>query len=374
MKVAIYCRLSLDDREKTENYSESIINQKSMLTSYAFDQSWEIYDIYCDENYSGIDGTRPEYNRLLEDAKKHRFDIILCKTQSRFSRNMEHIEKYLNGKLQEWNIRFVSVLDNVDTDVKNNKKARQINGLINEWYLEDLSDNVKAVLNNKHKEGKSTRAFLPYGLKKSENDKNKIDIDPYAAAVVRRIFNLYTDGVSTRKIAEILNTDKILSPQEYKISKGEKLNIPKKSSHKKWTQQAVIRILKNRMYIGDLVHNIYHKPSYKSKRVLKNSEDNWTVIPNSHKPIVPHEIFFRANEILKNRGKKDVFIRCGVCNLKMNIVKKKCKSKEYVYIKCASCGLSVKGTFLMPFFNEKYEKTIKEIVVYSKYGAKIIFR
>lgn len=364
----------MEDKEKSEDCSESIINQKSMLLNYASERGWDVYDIYCDENYSGIDGTRPEYNRLLDDAKKHCFDIILCKTQSRFSRNMEHIEKYLNGKLQEWNIRFVSVLDNVDTDVKNNKKARQINGLINEWYLEDLSENVKAVLNNKHKEGKSTRAFLPYGLKKNENDKNKIEIDPDAATVVRRIFKLYTEGVSTKEIAEILNIDKILSPREYKISKGEKLNIPKKSKDKKWTQQAVIRILKNRMYIGDLVHNIYSKPSYKTKKVIKNSEDKWTIIPNSHEAIISTDLFYRANEILKNRGRKNVFVRCGICNSKMSVIKKQGKEHGYTYIKCKSCGLLVTGTFLIPFLSEKYREIVKEIEVDSRYSAKIFFR
>ena len=374
MKAAIYCRLSLEDKEKSENYSESIVNQKSMLLNYAKERGWEVYDIYCDENYSGIDGTRPEYNRLLQDAEEHCFDIILCKTQSRFSRNMEHIEKYLNGKLQEWNIRFVSVLDNVDTDIKYNKKARQINGLINEWYLEDLSDNVKAVLNNKHREGKSTRPFLPYGLKKSRYDKNKIEIDPDSAGVVRRIFNLYTEGVSTKEIAEILNIDKILSPQEYKISKGEKLNIPKRSKNGEWTQQAVIRILKNRMYTGDLVHNIYSKPSYKTKRVIKNGEEMWTVIPNSHPAIVSGDIFKKANEILKNRGIRNVFIRCGVCGCKMSIINKRCKEREYKYIKCKNCKLTVNGAFIMPFLGEKYRESVKEIETFSKYSAKIYFK
>ena len=172
----IYVRLSDEDRDKRckADESESIQNQKSMLINYAMEKGWEIYNIYCDENYSGIDGERPEYNRMLEDAKNKCFDVILCKTQSRFSRNMEHIERYLNGKLQEWGIRFVSVVDNVDTDIRSNKKARQINGLINEWYLEDLSENIRLVLSHKRRAGSFVGSFPLYGYVKDTDNKGKL--------------------------------------------------------------------------------------------------------------------------------------------------------------------------------------------------------
>ena len=367
MRVAIYCRLSDEDKNKHGDSSESIQNQKSLLTNYAHSRGWQIYDIYCDENYSGIDSERPQYNRLLADAEKGRFDIILCKTQSRFSRNMEHIERYLNGKLQEWGIRFVSVVDNADTNIKNNKKARQINGLINEWYLEDLSDNVKAVLQNKHKEGKSTRAFMPYGLKKSPDDKNKIVIDQVAAPVVKRIFEEFLQGMTTAKIAENLNNDGILSPQEYKKASGEKLNLPKASKNGKWTQQAIIRMLKNPMYAGDLVHNIYSKPSYKSKRVVKNQKEMWSVIPDSHTAIISRQDFDEVTKRFDNNSK--IKFQCGECDGKMHLIYKYSKNKKYGYIKCKNCGLSVNCDFVKPFLNEK----TKKIVVESKYAARIYF-
>lgn len=372
MKAAIYCRLSEEDRIKTKEDSESIQNQKSMLVNYATEKGWEIFGIYCDENYSGIDGDRPEYNRLLADAEKHCFDIILCKTQSRFSRNMEHIERYLNGKLQEWGIRFVSVLDNADTDVRSNKKARQINGLINEWYLEDLSENVKAVLDNKHREGKSTRPFLPYGLKKCREDKNKIEVDEEAARIVRQIFDYYLSGMGTREIAEFLNAKGILSPQEYKKSKGEKLNIPKKNKRGKWTQQAIIRILKNQMYVGDLVHNIYSKPSYKSKHIIKNSPDKWCIVPNSHDAIISKSDFERVGKMLcKSSVPFDIV--CGQCFRKMNVQTKKHKSKTYRYLWCKNCKKRINADFVKNFFKEKYVGQIKKIEITSKYSAKIFF-
>lgn len=372
MKAAIYCRLSEEDKYKPNKSSESIQNQRSMLISYARENGWDVYDIYCDENFSGIDSERPEYNRLLNDAKNHRFDIILCKTQSRFSRNMEHIERYLNGLFQEWGIRFISLLDNVDTDAKQSKKSRQINGLINEWYLEDLSDNVKAVLKNKHKDGKSTRPFMPYGLKKSSVDKNKIEIDTEAAEVVRKIFSLFLMGNSAREIARILNSQNILSPQQYKKEKGERLYIPKKSADPKWSSQAVLRTIKNPMYAGDLVHNIYTKPSYKSKHIIKNKSKNWDIFANSHPAIVSRADFEKANSMLK-KSRQTPDVECGVCGEKMYRVQKKSGQKQYVYFVCKKCGLSANCRIAEPFLDQKYEKRIKKIVISSKYSSEIFF-
>lgn len=105
MKVAIYCRLSKDDevRKKlsAKNESESIQNQKSILIQYAIDRGYDIHDIYVDEDYSGADRDRPAFNRLIEDASQHKFDIVLAKSQSRFTRDMELVEKYLHGKFMD---------------------------------------------------------------------------------------------------------------------------------------------------------------------------------------------------------------------------------------------------------------------------------
>ena len=122
MKVAIYCRLSEEDRNKQfeTDDSGSIQNQKAMLLQYAMEQGWELYNIYSDDDYTGSDRRRPEFNRLLKDAEQRRFDIILCKTQSRFTRELELVEKYIHGLFPIWGIRFISIVDNADTREKNN--------------------------------------------------------------------------------------------------------------------------------------------------------------------------------------------------------------------------------------------------------------
>lgn len=144
-RVGIYTRLSDEDRFKRnkDGDSESIANQKSMLLKYALNKGWEVYNVYSDDDWSGADINRPQFQKLIEDYKNGHIDIVLCKTQSRFSRDMEVVERYIHNKFVEWGVRFVSIVDNAYTEVQGNKKARQINGLINEWYLEDLSDNIR---------------------------------------------------------------------------------------------------------------------------------------------------------------------------------------------------------------------------------------
>lgn len=147
MKAAIYCLLSEEDRDKrTGEDSVSIQNQKTMLTDYAISQGWEIYGIYSDDDYAGADRNRPEFKRLIEDARRRKFDIVLCKTQSRFTRELEIVEKYIHGLFPLWGIRFVSIVDGADTDIGGNKKSRQINGLINEWYLRTCRKTLRACL------------------------------------------------------------------------------------------------------------------------------------------------------------------------------------------------------------------------------------
>ncbi len=129
-KAALYLRLSKEDENSGSNESESIQNQKLLLVDYAIAQGWQIYKIYSDDDYSGLDANRPEFLKMINDASLGKFNVILCKTISRFTRDMELVEKYIHGKFVEWGIRFIGVVDNTDTNIRGGKKARQIYGLV----------------------------------------------------------------------------------------------------------------------------------------------------------------------------------------------------------------------------------------------------
>ena len=147
LRVGIYLRLSDEDRNKKnkEDDSESIKNQRNLLMEEINKRSnFILVDEYLDEDLSGAGTYRPQFERLIRDCENRKLDVVLCKSQSRFSRDMEIIEKYIHNKFIEWNVRFIGLSDNADTANVGNKKSRQINGLVNEWYLEDVSNNIRS--------------------------------------------------------------------------------------------------------------------------------------------------------------------------------------------------------------------------------------
>lgn len=305
MKAAIYCRLSKEDETKTGE-SESIQNQKSMLIQYAMEQGFELYQIYSDEDYSGIDRNRPAFNAMIRAASEHKFDVVLAKTQSRFTRDMELVEKYLHGKFVEWGIRFIAVVDHVDTDDTANKKSRQINGLINEWYLEDLSTNVRSVLDHKRKEGQYIASFALYGYQKDPAAKGRLQIDPEAAEVVRRIFALALSGVGAHKIARILNEEGVPSPTAYKQQNGERYHLARKTPCESlWSSGTIYQMLHNQTYAGDLVQGRHKKVSYKSKRTVWLPKSQWIVVENTHEAIIDKETYDTVQQMMQRRTRSD---------------------------------------------------------------------
>src|SRR5574344_3081219 len=217
-KVGVYCRLSDEDRFKTNKNddSDSIVNQRSMCVKFAVNNGWDVVDIYSDDDFSRAGVDRPGFNKLIEDCENGKINLVLSKTQSRFSRDLEVIERYLHNKFIEWGVRFVSIVDNADTSNESNKKSRQINGLMNEWYLEDLSQNIKKSLKNKREDGLFMGSFAPYGYVRSSEDKHKLIVDPVASKVVKEIFEKYKNGEGYYKIAQYLNNNNIPTPSVYK--------------------------------------------------------------------------------------------------------------------------------------------------------------
>ncbi len=308
--AALYLRLSKEDIDKMNrgDDSESIKNQRLLLTDEAIKRGFVIGDVYSDDDYSGTDSTRPAFNRMIEDAKLKKFNIVLCKSQSRFTRDMEVAEKYIHRVFPLLGIRFIGVVDHVDTDVKGNKKARQINALINEWYVEDLSENIKAVYRSKMQQGQYLGSFALYGYLKDPEDHHRLIIDEEAAEVVRKIYQYYLEGYGTQNICYKLQEEGILTPTEYKQSKGMKYQTPLKKEgyvgkYHLWSQTTVKRILTNEMYIGTLVQGRERKVSYKSSKVVGVPKNEWIRIPDCHEPIISKEDFYRVQEMQKLRRK-----------------------------------------------------------------------
>ena len=343
LKVAIYCRLSEEDRNKqlVTDDSNSIQNQKAMLVQYSLEQGWEIYCIYSDDDYAGADRRRPEFNRLLQDAEARKFDIILCKTQSRFTRELELVEKYIHGLFPIWGIRFVSIVDNADTDNKGNKKSRQINGLVNEWYLEDMSDNIRSVLKNRRENGFHIGAFALYGYKKDPDQKGHLIIDEEAAAVVREVFTLFSRGYGKTAIARMLNDRGIPNPTEYKRLKGLRYKQPTAKNSTLWKYFAISDMLVNEIYIGNMVQGKYGSVSYKTKQNKPRPKSQWYIVEGTHEPIIDRELWDRVQKMIKERAKPfdvgtiGLFARKARC-ANCGYVMRSSKNRGKHYLQCSN--------------------------------------
>ncbi len=357
MRAAIYCRLSDEDRGKKNQTddSDSILNQKAMLIKYASSNGWPIYDIYSDDDYTGANRNRPEFNRLIQDAKARRFEVILCKTQSRFTREVELVETYIHGLFPRLGIRFIGIVDNADTDDKGNKKARQINGLVNEWFLEELSENVRAVLTNRRQNGYHIGSFAPYGYQKDPLQKGHLIIDEEAARIVREVYELYAQGLGKQGIARFLNEQGVPNPTEYKRLHGLERNKKSRGSGL-WSYFTISDMLVNQVYIGNMVQGKSEVASFKTQEKVPVPKERWIVVKNTHAPIIDQALWNQVQEIIalkatvapvQAEGKFAWKVRCIHCGSRLHSVKNgnkrgfKCERHALAHDACVGAYISL---------------------------------
>lgn len=257
---------------------------------------------------------------------------------------MEIIEKYLHNKFIEWNIRFIGLSDHADTENKGNKKARQINGLVNEWYLEDVSNNIRSAFQAKMKQGEYISPFASFGYEISKENNNKLIIDKEAEIIVKQIFNLYLLGLGYTGISKYLNNQNIPSPSLYKYQKKSKLNIISNRPREqiKWNANAIKRILTNELYIGNLVQGKRTTINYKNHKIKRKNPQEWIKIENTHDPIIDKETFIKVQRLIKERTKPNhktnlIHIFSGkVFCLECNHYMRKKNSTKHEYLICSN--------------------------------------
>ena len=307
-RAVLYLRLSKEDADKVNkgDDSSSIKSQRLMLTDYALEKGFKIVKVYSDDDESGLYDDRPGFEEMILDAKMGEYDVIIAKSQSRFSRNMEHIEKYLHHMLPNLGIRFIGVVDGVDTDNEGNKKSRQINGLVNEWYCEDLSKNIRSAFKAKMKDGQFLGSSCPYGYIRDPKNHNHLIIDNYAAKVVQRIYDLYICGYGKAKIGSILSCEGILIPSIYKreVLHENYHNACELETTSTWSYQTIATILNNEVYIGHLIQNKANTLSYKDKRKVLLPKDKWIKVENTHEAIIDVDTYNRVQELQKVRRRE----------------------------------------------------------------------
>ena len=364
-KVAGYVRLSKEDKIKDE--SNSITNQKAIINSYIKNNNgFEFIDFYIDDGYSGTTFDRPEFKRMIKDITEDKVNTIIVKDLSRFGRNHIEADNYIENFLPGYNVRIISINDNIDT-MKLPKSSVYIEiplrNLMNDCYARDISEKVKSTLKVKQQNGDFIGTFAPYGYLKDPKDKHKLIIDKDSSIIVRKIFDMILLGKSRKEIADYLNDNNILTPSLYKINK-EKTNNEEFALSKKWNAEIVNRILRNETYTGTLIQNIKTKPNYKNSKLIDVNKEDWIKTENHHYSIIPKDKFYEVQRILDRKIKVnknneiDLFsgyLKCFHCGGHLIIR----KSKNQVYYYCSSY-IKNKSCIKYSINKKKLEKLVIE--------------
>lgn len=330
--TALYCRLSRDD--ELQGDSNSIVNQKTILSKYAEENGFKNLLFFVDDGYSGTNFNRPSWGELIEKIENGEVSTLIVKDMSRLGRDYLKVGFYTEILFVEKNVRFIAINNGIDSANQNDSDFTPFLNIINEWYAKDTSKKIKAVMRAKGESGKYLSTIPPFGYMKHPDDKTKWIVDESAAEVVKRIFKMCLDGYGPSQIAKRLEADKILTPASYWQSIGRTTNLPTSENPYRWVADTISTMLEKKEYLGHTVNFKTYKQSYKSKKKMHNPEDKQLIFENTHEPIVDFDTWEKVQELRKNKrrpartGKSNMFAGiacCADCGQKLYY----CTSKYY---------------------------------------------
>ena len=294
--AALYIRLSKED--ENEGPSQSVQNQESLLREFVQQHRLSVFDTYVDDGWSGTNFDRPSFQRMIADIETKKVNMVITKDLSRLGRDYIMTGHYMERYFPEHRVRYISLLDGIDTGVDSTANdITPFRAIMNDMYAKDISKKIKSVKRDKQRKGQFIGGKPMYGYKMHPTEKNKIVIDEEVAPVVRRIFALALSGMSCRKVATILNEEGIPTPATYC---GWKVGNPGPYTGL-WSSERISEMLKNETYIGNMVQGRSVKISYKSKKCLRQSPENWVVVEGTHEPIIDPETFQKVQLLVSSR-------------------------------------------------------------------------
>lgn len=320
--TALYCRLSQDDGREGE--SNSIVNQKALLSEYARKHRFKNLKFFVDDGYSGTNFDRPDFRNMEQMIESKEIGTVIVKDMSRLGRNYLQVGMYTDIVFPENDVRFIAINDNVDSSVQTEFDMTPIRNFCNELYARDTAKKIKSTLKMKGESGKHLTTIPPFGYVKDEKDKNMWLIDEEAAETVRYIFKLCISGLGPTQIAKRLTTEKVLTPTAYKAQKNGEL-LP--SNPFKWAQKSVASILERVEYIGYTENFKTTSKNYRSKKRIWNNKEDRKVFEDTHPAIVDKHTFDTVQEIRKHKrrptatGKISIFagkVFCADCGAKLH--------------------------------------------------------
>lgn len=312
-RAGIYLRLSHEDIQE----NNSIEAQRTITTDYAKKLGYIIVEEYVDNGYSGMLDSRPGLNKMILDIMTNKINMVIVKDISRLTRDKNKTGYYTEIFFPDNDIRFISVTEMIDSGERYEiDDTIMLRGIVNQYYVADISRKIKAVKTNKKLNGEYVEYYVPYGYKKDEEDKYKVVIDEKVSENVKLIYEMYLKDYSQGQIAKHLTALGIDTPKKYK---GQKVKM------NEWRNDTIGRILKDPFYTGRMITNKYIS-DYRTKKTKKTPRENWNIIEGKHKAIVSKEDYDLVQEKLKSKFSKpkqkyDYLLRdlvyCGHCKARM---------------------------------------------------------
>ena len=350
--TALYCRLSVEDikdengkKKRNIDESNSISNQKQILSDYAKKHGYTNTMFFVDDGISGTSFDRSDFNRMQRMVEEGKIGTIIVKDLSRFGR--EHIE---GGRLAEivyptLGVTFISIHENINTSTGEGMEMMPFYNIFNEWYAAQTSKKIRDVWKSKSDNGKRVSPTVPFGYMKDPADKEKWLIDEPAAEIVRKIFALCLDGRGPSQIARQLEKENIMVPSAYYQSVNRKCSqkVPIGSCH--WDTKTVVHILENRQYTGCAVNFKSSTVSYKVHKKVYFDEEDQVIIPNMQEPIISEEDWLKVQELRKNKrrptktGRTSLFsglVFCPDCGAKLHFCASKSLRRDQEFFRCAN--------------------------------------
>ena len=350
-RLGKYIRLSKEDLLRGRDESNSVINQRRLLEQYHQTHLDEFYDgteqdVYVDDGKTGTDTDREDFQRLLADVYSGRINCVIVKDLSRLSRNYTDAGNLIENLFVRLNVRFISLAEGVDSYRNPDSVSNiivPITNVMNDQYCYQTSKKIRQVFDMKRRNGEFIGSYAPYGYVKDPNDKHALLVDPEAAEVVKSIFALFLSGMNKRGITYYLNDHGTLCPTAYKQQQGLKYNAPNAQGNPMWSTITIDTILKNRVYVGDMVQGRQRVKSYKIHIQEKVPEEEWFIVENTHEAIIDRETFAKVQSLLKRdtrtapKSKQlylfSGFLKCADCGRAMSRIASK---GIYVYYQCGT--------------------------------------
>lgn len=295
--TAIYARLSVEDNGCE---SDSIENQIALLEKYvANHHQLALISTFYDNGATGTNFDRAGFTAMLDEVKKGRINCIVVKDLSRFGRNYMETGNYLEKIFPCLGVRFISVNDNYDSIsvTANEALALSLKNVCHHIYAKDISRKICTVFEAKKKHGLFLGRFAPYGYRKAEGNKYKLEIEAETAGVVRDIFGMRLAGMGVASIARTLNDKGIASYYKLLFERG-LVKGTRKEAAALWSGGSVTGVLQNPIYCGGIVERKGEYAYYKGIQKHEIPQSEWNYIENTHDAIIDRATFEQVRQLI----------------------------------------------------------------------------